>query len=194
MYTIYCFQMSTGDVTRKLDEIRLGDQSAWPGLIQLVYADLRRVAATCLRKEYSGCTLQPTALVHEAYIRLRRHQPEWQDRRHFLAVASQLMRLILVDHARRRRRLKRNPAGVAGLTISPPDSPELVDVLAIHEGLNELARLSSRQTEVVELRFFGGLTFEETAEVTGIPLRTVKRDWSIARAWLHAYLEGNPIG
>jgi RNA polymerase sigma factor (TIGR02999 family) len=186
--------MSTGAVTRKLDEIRLGDESAWPDLIQLVYADLRRVAASYLRQERSGCTLQPTALVHEAYLRLRRRQPEWQDRGHFLAVASQLMRLILVDHARRRRRLKRNSNGIGGFAISPPDSPELVDVLAIHEGLNELALLSARQSQVVELRFFGGLTFDETAEVTGIALRTVKRDWSIARAWLQAYLEGNPIG
>jgi RNA polymerase sigma-70 factor (ECF subfamily) len=182
--------MSTGAVTRKLDEIRLGDQSAWPELIQLVYADLRRLAASYLRQEQPGHTLQPTALVHEAYLRLRRHQPEWQDRMHFLAVASQLMRLILVDHARKRRRLKRTAGGIG---IPQPDSTELADVLAIHDGLNELARLSPRQSQVVELRFFGGLTFEEAAEVTGSGLRTVKRDWNVARAWLHAYLRGNPI-
>ena len=186
--------ISTGAVTSKLEAIRLGDESAWQDLVPLVYSDLRRLAASYLRLERSGQTLQPTALVHEAYLRLRNQRPEWNDRAHFLGVASQLMRLILVDHARRRRRLKRTPVALSGLTILQPDSDAIVDVLAIHDGLNELAQLSLRQSKIVELRFFGGLTFEEAAEVTGRPLRTIKRDWTIARAWLHAYLRGSPIG
>lgn len=185
--------MTDGVVTHKLHELRLGDQSAWPEVIRLVYGDLRRLAASQLQREPAGHTLQPTALVHESYLRLRRQRPEWQNRSHFLAVASQLMRLILVDHARGARRLKRDPHAAMNLPVSQSAEPETVDVLALHEGLNKLASLSERQSQVVELRFFGGLTFEEVAEVTGVPLRTVKRDWSIARAWLQAYLGGAPI-
>jgi len=184
--------MLPGAITRELQALGRGDDSAWTQLIQLVYADLRRLAARHLRQEAAGHTLQPTALVHEAWLRLRRQRLEWQDRTHFLAVASHLMRLILVDHARRARRSKRQE--IPGIVWNPdPEAPEIEDVLSIHDGLTELARLSPRQSRVVELRFFGGLTFEEIAEVTGAALRTVKLDWSMARAWLHAYLRGRPI-
>jgi RNA polymerase sigma factor (TIGR02999 family) len=182
--------MANGAVTRELQALSQGDDSAWTQLIQLVYGDLRRLASNHLRREAGGHTLQPTALVHEAWLRLRKQRTEWHDRAHFLALASQLMRLILVDHARSAHRLKRRE--VPGILWSP-DAPEIVEVLALHDGLTELARLSARQSRVVELRFFGGLTFDEIAEVTGCAVRTVKSDWSMARAWLHAWLRGRPI-
>jgi len=185
--------MSAGAITRELQALGQGDDSAWPQLIELVYADLRRLAAGQLRQEGAGHTLQPTALVHEAWLRLRRQRPEWHDRAHFLSLASQLMRLILVDHARRTGRQKRREERPSALSDARPGTLDMEEVLAVHDGLNELARLSARQSRVVELRFFGGLTFEEIAEVTGGALRTVKRDWSMARAWLRAYLRGEPI-
>jgi RNA polymerase sigma factor (TIGR02999 family) len=152
-----------------------------------VYAELRRLARHYMRSERANHTLQPTALVNEAYLRLIA-QPgvSWQSRAHFFAAAAQLMRRILVDHARAHRAGKRGGAQQQVTLDENLLSPESasVDVLAVHEALENLAKLDARQARIVELHFFGGLTFEEIAHVLGTSERTVKRDWAMARAWL----------
>ena len=174
-------------VTRLLKKWSDGDQAALDELVPLVYSELRRLAGRYLRHERSGHTLQPTALVNEAYLRLvDQRKSRWQNRAQFFGVAAQLMRRILVDHARNRYALKR---GGAQLTVSLSqadriaDRPE-VDLLMLHDALNELAAVDEQQSRIVELRYFGGLTIEETAEVLGISHATVERDWKMARAWL----------
>lgn len=182
-----------GDVTDLLIELRRGNREAEAKLIPLIYNELRRLAAHYLRGERPGHTLQPTALVHEAYIRLTRiQQVDWQDRSHFFATAATVMRRILVDHARARQANKRE--GVLDtviledeLVVSPARSSEL---LALDEALDRLNRLNPRQSKIVELRFFGGLNEEETGTVLGISVRTVKRDWRIAKAWLYSEVSG----
>lgn len=178
--------MST-TVTRLLLEWRAGDATALDRLLPLVYDDLHRVAGGQLARERSGHTLQPTALVHEAYLRLVEvHHVAWQDRAHFLALAATTMRRILVDHARKRRAAKRGGAAV-GVTLveevvgSP--GPE-VELLALDEALIALAELDPRKSRLVELRYFGGLTIDEAAEALGVSPSTVKSDWQMARAWL----------
>jgi RNA polymerase sigma-70 factor (ECF subfamily) len=176
-----------GDVTRLLFELKAGKREAEEKLIPLVYAELRRLAAHYLRGERGDHTLQPTALVHEAYLRLTNLQEvDWQSRSHFFATAATVMRRILVDHARGHRAKKREAYGQA---ISIEDafifSPERsVQLLALDEALNRLAKLDIRRSRIVELRFFGGLSEEETGAVLGISSRTVKRDWRFAKAWL----------
>jgi RNA polymerase sigma factor (TIGR02999 family) len=164
-----------------------GDQAAREALIPLVYDELRRLARRHLRRERPGHTLQSAALVNEAYLRLiRQDQPQWQNRAHFFGVAAQLMRHILVDLARNRVAAKRG-AGAPRLTLDPevalPQKRE-VDVVALDDALNQLAALDLKQSRVVELRFFGGLSIEETSVVLGISPATVKREWATARAWL----------
>ncbi|HEV7968948.1 MAG TPA: sigma-70 family RNA polymerase sigma factor [Candidatus Acidoferrales bacterium] len=164
-----------------------GDQNAREELIPLVYAELRRIARRYLWQERPDHTLQSGALVHEAYLRLLHDKaPQWQNRAHFFGVAAQLMRHILVDHARGRLAAKRGGAAPR-LTLDPPVSlPQRreVDVVALDDALTKLATLDPQQSRLIELRFFGGLSIEETAVVLGISAATVKREWSTARAWL----------
>jgi RNA polymerase sigma-70 factor (ECF subfamily) len=159
----------------------------------IVYEELRRQAARYLRREQEGHTLQTTALIHEAYVRLvDQRNVQWQNRAHFFGIAAQLMRRILVDHARAKKRVKR---GGSDVRVSLADADVAVkgqelDVVAVDEALQRLAALDEQQSRVVELRFFSGLTVEETAEVMGISKATVKRDWAMAKAWLHRELSG----
>lgn len=182
---------SPGDVTLLLLEWNRGDAEAREKLIPLVYRELRRLAGSSLRGERGDHTLQPTALVHEAYLKLvDQRRVRWRNRAHFFAVASALMRRILVDHARRRNAQKRG-AGVA--RVSADENAAVpwahdVDVLDLDQALTELSGLDPDQGRVVELRFFGGLSIEETAEATGRSKATVNRDWSMAKAWLHQRL------
>jgi RNA polymerase sigma factor (TIGR02999 family) len=164
-----------------------GDQGAREALIPLVYDELRRLARRYLRRERPDHTLQSAALVNEAYLRLiRQDHPQWQNRAHFFGVAAQLMRHILVDHARNRAAAKRG-AGAPRLTLDPdvalPRARD-VDLVALDDALNQLAALDPQQSRLVELRFFGGLSIEETSVVLGVSPATVKREWATARAWL----------
>src|ERR1700685_293934 len=176
-----------GEVTQLLIDLRAGNQDAEAKLIPLVYAELRRLAAHYLRGERVDHTLQPTALVHEAYLRLTKlHEVDWQSRSHFFATAATVMRRILVDHARapqagQREALHNAVSLEDALVVSPERSTELI---ALDEALNKLAQLDARRSRIVELRFFGGLSEEEIGTVLGISARTVKRDWRIAKAWL----------
>jgi RNA polymerase sigma factor (TIGR02999 family) len=164
-----------------------GNRASADALLSLVYDELRKIARQYLRKERSDHTLQPTALVHEAYMKLIDiSEISWQDRAHFFAVASNIMRQILVDHARARLTEKRGgEAQRIALedAISFSDKPD-VDLLALDEALKKLAEFDEQQCRIVELRFFGGLTIEETAHVVGISPATIKREWTLAKAWL----------
>jgi RNA polymerase sigma factor (TIGR02999 family) len=182
-------QRETPDITRLLQSWSGGNQEAVDDLIPLVYDELHKVAAQYLRRQQSGHTLQPTALVNEAYLKLIDiSNVSWQDRAHFFAVASQTMRHILVDHARGRNRQKRG-GGAQKLSldeaISFSSEKNEVDVVLLDDALRTLAEIDDQQARIVELRFFGGLTVEETAVVLHISPATVKREWRIAKAWLH---------
>ena len=183
---------SSSPVTQLLGRWRNGDREALDSLIPLVYEELRRIAQYYLRNERPGHTLQSTALVHEAYVRMiQQDLPDWQNRAHFFAVAAQLMRQILVDHARAYRADKRG-GGVCNDALDEAQEDALkvdVDILALDDALKTLSAMDPQQGEVVELRFFGGLSIEDTAEVLGISSSTVKRDWITARAWLHRELD-----
>jgi RNA polymerase sigma-70 factor (ECF subfamily) len=165
-----------------------GDVTARDQLLPLVYAELRRRAAGYLRREQRGHTLQPTALVHEAYIRLSGQNAGWKNRAQFFAVSSQIMRRILVDHARARRAAKR-PGRRMQVTLVEEEAvasgPRELDLIALDEALDQLAAADPRQAQMVELRFFGGLTHEEVASVLGVSLATVNREWRLAKAWLY---------
>ena len=181
----------SSDVTRLLLDLTNGRREATDGLLPLVYAELRDLAARLLRNERPDHTLQPTALVHEAYLRLvDQRVGTWENRAHFLGVAAQAMRRILVDHARRRNAAKRGGPKVTLDEAVAPGTGASVDLLEIDAAVQRLATLDQRQGRVVELRFFGGLSVEETATVLGVGTATVKRDWAIARAWLHRELGG----
>jgi RNA polymerase sigma factor (TIGR02999 family) len=175
-------------VTELLARWSSGDVSARDALVPLVYDELRRIARRCLASQSSSHTLQPTALVHEAYLRLaRRDSFDCQNRAHFFAMASQMMRQILVDHARKQATSKRgaNPVTVVmdeAMAISKAPS---LDLLALDDALHRLALLDPRQSSIVELRFFGGLSIEETSEVVKISVATTKREWATARLWLY---------
>src|SRR5438105_903650 len=179
---------SPHEVTRLLRAWSDGDEAALERLAPLVEAELHRLAGSYLRRERPGHTLQTTALVNEAYLRLIDDSVvEWQNRAHFYGIAAQLMRRILVDHARRRRKLKRggDPLRVS-LTQAENAAPEpSADIIALDEALSSLAKLDPRKSQIVELKFFGGLQEEAIAEVLTISLRTVQREWSLARAWLY---------
>jgi RNA polymerase sigma-70 factor (ECF subfamily) len=169
-----------------------GRREALENLVPLVYEDLRRMAAGYMQREPAGHALQPTALVHEAYVRLiDQRQVKWHNRAHFFGVAAGMMRRILVDQARLRRAEKRG-GGWERVTLVGDevavDGPNEVDVLALHESLERLAGFDPQQERIVELRYFGGLTIEEAAEVVGISPATVVREWTIAKAWLRADL------
>lgn len=183
-------QSSPGDVTVLLARVKGGDQDAVAELIPLVYRELRRLAGHFMRRERPGHTLEPTALVHEAYLRLvDQDQANWQNRAQFMAIAAQIMRRILLEYARRRRAAKRTAPELA----SPGEAAETVrweEVLAVDQALERLQQLSPQQAQIAELRYFGGLSVEESAEVLSVSPRTVKRDWAAAKAWLHAHLSG----
>jgi len=181
----------TAKITQLLIEWNNGRNGALQDLLPLVYGELRRLAAQRLRRERPDHTLQPTALVHEAYIRLvDQRRVRWQNRAHFYGVAAHVMRRILVDRARARKADKRGK-GWERVTLvgeKTPSGSRDVDVLALDEALQRLAALDPQQERIVELRYFGGLTLDETAEVIGISTATVKREWAIAKAWLRAEL------
>jgi RNA polymerase sigma factor (TIGR02999 family) len=180
--------MSTQNITQLLTKWEDGNKEVLDELLPIVYDELRRQAARYLRRERVGHTLQTTALIHEAYIRLvDQRNVRWQNRAHFFGIASQLMRRILVDHARTKKRVKRGGSDVrvslADLTLSTKAAD--LDVIALDEALERLETIDKQQARIVELRFFSGLTVAETAEVLSISPATVKRDWSMAKAWLH---------
>ena len=184
---------ATDDVTGLLLAWAQGDERALQKLIPAVYQELRRLARHYMRRERAGHTLQATALVHEVYEKLiETPRVRWQDRAHFLAVCAQLMRRVLVDHARSRRYIKRG----GGIELVGLDEALTVscdrrkDLMAIDEALITLAGVDHRKAQVVELRFFGGLTFEEAAEVLKVSPDTVKRDWKVAKVWLLRELSG----
>jgi RNA polymerase sigma factor (TIGR02999 family) len=181
-------QDSPGEITDLLAQLSKGNQSAQEKLIPLVYEELRRLAASYMRRERNDHTLQPTALVHEAYLKLiGQRETNWSNRAHFFGVAASLMRRILIDHARGHLRNKRGGALQRvsldeSLGFSEERSQEL---LAIDEALDKLEKTDNRQSRIVTLRFFGGLTEQEIAEVLNLSPRTVQREWAFAKAWLH---------
>lgn len=179
---------SPHEVTQMLIAWSNGDREALDRLTPVVYAELRRQAARYLRRERAGHAIQTTSLIHEAFLRLvDQKNVRWQNRAHFFAIAAQLMRRILIDHARRRHRAKRGGSGVAlpleeALAVAAEKSN--VDLLALDEALMRLAAVDLRQSQIVELRFFSGLSIEETAAALGVSPATVKNDWNMAKAWL----------
>ena len=181
------------DPTSILLEHTRGDPSAAERLLPLVYKELRALASQFMQDERRSHTLEPTALIHEAYLRLvDRTKVNWQGRAHFLALAAQAMRRVLVDHARRKKALKRG-GGARPVTLTGLDEgaeAPVLDILALDEALEKLAGLNARHGQVVMLRFFAGLSGKETAHVLGVTERTVKNDWSMARAWLLRELDG----
>lgn len=180
-------------VTQLLIDWSKGDQAALDQLMPLVYSELRRLATNYLRRERQGHTLQPTALVNEAYLKLvDQRNAKWQNRAQFFGISAQLMRRILVDHARQHRAAKRGGSEQQRLSITSAEKfakQSEIDLLALNEALDELTKMDPQQARIVELKFFGGLSIEETAEVLGIGHATVERDWKMARAWLRRQLE-----
>lgn len=179
--------MPSGEVTKLLARVRAGEAQAPEFLITAVYAELRKLAGACLRRERPDHTLQATALVNEAYLRLAgQREVEWQNRAHFFGIAAQMMRRILLDYARERRALKRG-AGAKRITLDDAllvSEDQLDNILILDESLQRLALNDAAQCRLVELRFFAGMTVEEIAEALGISTATVKREWSHAKAWL----------
>lgn len=181
-------------VTRLLLDWSNGNQQALEELLPLIYDELRRLAHNFLYRERPGHTLQTTALVHEAYLKLiDQRDARWQNRAHFFAIAAQAMRRILIDSARKHVAVKRGSGGeklsldeVAILSLEPD-----VNLLALDEALKSLAEIDPQQSKIIELRYFGGLTIEETAEVMKLSPATIKREWAMARAWLHQSLMGS---
>ena len=180
-----------GKVTELLVELNLGRKDALDRLVPLVYRELRHLAAHQMRDERVGHTLQPTALVHEAFLRLvDQNRADWQNRAHFVSVCAQLMRRLLVDHARRRRAAKRGIPVTLNEEIfqGSAGADQTEEILAVDQVLARLTELDPRQARVAELRYFGGLSVEETAEALGIATRTVKREWAMAKGWMKSQL------
>lgn len=182
-----------GDVTVLLDRARDGEEEALERAFTLVYDELRRIAGAQLGREQVGHTLQPTALVNEAYLKLVQSPPDGaSDRAHFVALASRAMRQVLVDHARARTARKRG-GGAVPVTLDremPGETADPTEILALDAALDRLDEVDSRLRQVVEMRYFGGMTEEEIADVLDVARRTVSRDWVKARAWLHRELAG----
>ena len=184
--------MASEQVTRLLLQVSDGNRAAVDELTPLVYQELKRIASGQLRGERPGHTLQATALVHEAYLKLiDQREVSWQNRAHFFGVAAQLMRRVLMDYAKSKHRLKRggdvHKTSLDEALVVAEDRAS--DLIIIDEALTRLEALDARQARVVELRFFGGLSVEETAEAMGISAPTVKREWAMARAWLHREMQ-----
>jgi RNA polymerase sigma-70 factor (ECF subfamily) len=180
------------EITQLLRSLNEGDPRAADQLMPLVYAELRAIARVCFHGQGTNHTLEPTALVHEAYLKLvKADEIDWQGRSHFFALSARAMRQILVDHARRKQRLKRS-GGITrielreDMAISPQRDE---DLLAVDEALNELEKLDPQQAKIVELRFFGGLTVQEVADYLNMSKRTVEREWTMIRAWLRHTLQ-----
>lgn len=187
---------SASDVTTILEAIRGGDARASEALLPLVYDELRRLAKAKMTREPAGHTLQPTALVHEAFLRLVQDESaRWNGRGHFFGAAAEAMRRILIERARRKGRIKhggdrqREPLGEVGA----PDGDQTLDVLALDEAIGRLASFDERKAQIVKLRFFAGLSVEETADALCLSASTVKSDWSYARAWLYRELKPHDI-
>lgn len=182
-----------GDLTGILHRWAGGEDAAREELIDRVYAQLNQLARHRLSGERAGHTLQPTALVHEAWLKIVQGEPvDWRDRIHFIAVAARVMRQILVDAGRRRNAVKRDAKGLTTVQLqAEAESPQTVEILDLDEALVALEQLDSGQARVVELRYFGGLTIEETAAVLDWSVATVNRDWRAARAWLYLRLSEN---
>lgn len=179
--------MDFGQVTQLLINYRNGDESALQTLFPIVYDELHRVAGSMMRRENAAHTLQATALVNEAYLRLiGQNSLDLTNKQHFVAIAARVMRQVLVDHARAKKAEKRggDAVKVTLCTLGSVEEVELAQILDIDDALNRLAELSSRQAKIVELRYFSGLDIEETAQVLGCSTGTVKRDWNVAKAWL----------
>jgi RNA polymerase sigma factor (TIGR02999 family) len=181
---------SANQLTVLLKRLATGDSSAEHEVLPLVYDELRVLASLRLRRERPGHSLQPTALVHEAYLRMAGRAGGWNSRAHFFCIAARAMRQVLVDHARRRKAGKR---GYGGVAIEMGDDIRVTDqrvdlILGVDQALHRLSDRDARQARIVEMRFFSGLTEEEIALLLGISARTVKRDWLVAKAWLHAEL------
>ena len=193
MPAIISMSEASENVTQLLVDWSSGSKQALDRLVPIVYDELRRQAARYLKRERVGHTLQTTALIHEAYLRLvDQKNVHWQNRAHFFGIAAQLMRQILVDHARTRKRAKR---GGSRIRVSLNEATAVatvrdLDIVALDEALARLAEIDPQQSRVVELRYFSGLNVEETAEVLGISPATVKREWRIAKAWLHREISG----
>ena len=183
--------MDTVNITAILNGLNMGKAEGWQELVPLVYAELKSLAAAYMRQERGNHVLQPTALVHETYLRLIQHKSiQWKNRAHFYCVAALLMRRILVDHARRRRLEERL------LTVTAPvewmqEGRAPVDFEALNEALTRLEQVDPRQCRLVEMRYFGGMTLAEIADVLEVSTKTAQRDWAVARAWLHGEL-GRP--
>jgi RNA polymerase sigma factor (TIGR02999 family) len=187
-------QSSQGQITQLLDRWSAGDEEALNLLLPLVYQDLRRLAGYYLKQENHAKTLQSTAIVHEAYLRMcSQRDPKWEGRAHFFAVASRMIRRILVDHARKKSAGKRGGKShpqQLDHALSVPVQPT-IDLLPLDRALTELAEFDQRKCKVVEMRFFGGMTAKEIAKVLGTTEATVRRDWNIAKAWLYRKLQAN---
>lgn len=181
------------DVTRLLADCRAGDPAALDRLLPLLYDELRSLAKSYLGRERGGHTLEPTALVHEAFLKLvGERERNWRNRSHFFALAAQAMRRVLMNHAEKKKSAKRG-GGARRVTLFEAASlfeEDAADLLALDEALRRLAAFDEAKSRLVELRFFGGLTTEETASVLGVSARTVERDWRLARAWLRKEVEG----
>lgn len=182
--------MQAAHITELLQRWQRGDEAAFQELFPMLYGELRRLAQSYLTHEPAAKTMQGTALVHEAYIRLLGQSGvNWQGRNHFFAIAAQAMRRILVEHARRQKAAKRSGGGVLSLDEMLPLGTDFSDYSDLDEALNRLAELDERRAKVVELRFFGGMSGEEIASHLGLSPATVQRDWVIARAWLYRELQ-----
>jgi RNA polymerase sigma factor (TIGR02999 family) len=197
LWVAICLDRTVSEVTRVLESIQQGDAKAADELLPLVYEELRKLAAARMAAERDTSTLQPTALVHEAWLRLvGSEQQSWQNRGHFFAAAAEAMRRILIDHARRKHAQKRQ-AGAQRLDLDNVDlaveaGEELL--LSINEALEKLARQDPQSAQLVKLRFFVGLSYEEAAKALGISERSAKRYWTFARAWLYRELSGRGVG
>ena len=179
---------ASGQITLLLKQWQGGDEDALESLMPLVYSELKRLAGSYLRRERPDHTLQSAALVNEAYLRLvDQTQISWQNKAHFFGIAAQMMRRILVDHARSHKAVKRG-AGLPALALDEAvvrAQNQSIDLLGLHQALGKLEKIDPQQSKIVELRFFGGLSIEDTANVLGVSPATVKRDWAAARAWLY---------
>jgi RNA polymerase sigma factor (TIGR02999 family) len=181
---------SAPNVTQLLLAWQAGDNAALDKLLSAIQPELRRIARRHMAGERRGHVLQPTALVNEAYLRLASKDIQWQGRAHFFAVAAQVMRHVLVDDARERARAKRG-GGACRISLSDAENlatPRQTDVVALDDALNALEKIDRRKSKVIELRFFGGLSLQETADVLQVSVGTIRRDWSLARAWLYREL------